>query len=126
MNAEQPNNVGKVVWQDLTVPNTEAVRDFYAQVVGWTPKGHDMGEYEDFEMYAPGTDQCVAGICHPQGVNSAVPPQWLLYVQVADVDASVAKCKELGGEVLDGPRSSGGQQFCVIRDPAGAVMALIG
>ena len=34
-------------------------------------------------------------------------------------------CVELGGQVIDGPREMGGQTFCVIRDPAGAVAALI-
>jgi predicted enzyme related to lactoylglutathione lyase len=32
-----------VAWQDLTVPNAEAIRDFYAVVVGWRPEPVDMG-----------------------------------------------------------------------------------
>ena len=126
MSTEQPNTEGRVVWQDLTVENAETVRDFYAQVVGWTPKDHDMGGYADYEMYPAGSDQCVAGICHARGTNASIPPQWLLYVEVPDVAASAATCAELGGTVLDGPRTMGAQQFCVVQDPAGAVMALIG
>jgi hypothetical protein len=41
------------------------------------------------------------------------------------VAAPPRRCVALGGQVLDGPRPMGSKQFCVIRDPAGAVAALI-
>ena len=126
MSDDQASNLGEVVWKDLTVPDATAVRDFYAGVVGWTSKDHDMGEYADYEMYPAGSDDCVAGICHARGTNANVPPQWMLYVSVADVASSAAQCEALGGKVLDGPRAMGKQQFCVIQDPAGAVLGLIG
>lgn len=31
--------IGAVGWFDLTVEDAESVRDFYAGVVGWTPRG---------------------------------------------------------------------------------------
>jgi hypothetical protein len=41
------------------------------------------------------------------------------------VDSSAARCVELGGTVLAGPRGMGSYgRYCVIRDPAGAVAAL--
>ncbi len=49
-----------------------------------------------------------------------------MYVKVDDVAASVAKCTELGGTVLDGPRVMGPMQFCCVQDPAGAVLGLVG
>lgn len=126
MSDESLGTPGQIVWQDLTVPDAAAVRDFYAAVVGWSAKPHPMGDYDDYEMQAPGSDQTIAGICYAKGPNANVPPQWLLYTRVEDVDASAARCVELGGTVLDGPRAMGAQRFAVIQDPAGAVMALIG
>ena len=42
-----------------------------------------------------------------------------------DVDASAARCVELGGEVIVGPGVMGGHgRYYVIRDPAGAFAAL--
>ncbi len=117
---------GSIVWQDLTVPDAPAVRDFYCQVVGWTYTGHDMGDYQDFNINHPETGQTVAGICHRQGSNANLPAQWLVYIVVADVAESTRRCLDLGGQVLDGPRTMDGQSFCVIQDPAGAVAALIG
>ena len=116
--------VGAIGWQDLTVKNAEQVRDFYVQVVGWRSAPEPMGDYEDFHMIAPGSGKSVAGVCHARGMNADLPPQWLLYVFVEDIDRSVLKCLDLGGEVVTGPRTMGGGQFAVIRDPAGAVLAL--
>ncbi len=62
--------------------------------------------------------------CHARGVNADLPPQWLVYIVVDDVDRSAATCQELGGAIVAGPRPPAGGRTCVIRDPAGAVCAL--
>jgi predicted enzyme related to lactoylglutathione lyase len=50
---------------------------------------------------------------------------WLVYISVADLDASLAACTERGGVVVTGPKNAGGgSRYAVIRDPAGAVAAL--
>ncbi len=117
--------VGSINWTDLTVANAEEVKNFYSQVVGWQTEPVDMGGYSDFSMMTPLSDQTVAGICYAQGVNADLPPQWLIYITVNDVDQSAARCIELGGKVVAGPRELGEQgHFCVIQDPAGAVAAL--
>lgn len=120
---EQPK-VGTVTWWDLTVPRAKEIRDFYEKVVGWKSEEADMGEYVDFTMIPPAGVQGVAGICHARGTNAGLPAQWLMYVVVADVEASAQACVESGGEVVDGPRSLGQGRFCVIKDPSGAVCAL--
>lgn len=122
-----PPAVGSLAWADLTVPDAGAVRDFYAAVVGWTVEPLDMGGYADFIMQQPESGAPTAGICHARGANAGLPAQWLVYLPVADLDASVAACTARGGRVLAGPRSAGpGSRFCVIQDPAGAVAAIVG
>jgi len=118
--------VGSVGWFDLTIENAEEVRRFYKAVVGWESTDHDMGDYADFNMNRPGDGGTVTGVCHCRGPNADIPPQWLIYINVADVDASAARCREMGGEVVAGPREMGRQRFCVVRDPAGATAALVG
>jgi len=119
---------GTLAWQDLTVENAEAVRDFYQAVIGWESSGVSMGEYEDFNMLPQGSNgdesKAVAGICHARGCNADLPPQWLLYFMVDNVDESAKKCETAGGALVVRPRNMGGGRFCVIRDPAGAVCAL--
>lgn len=113
---------GTISWQDLTVADAEGVRDFYQAVVGWKPEPIPMGGYSDFAMSAEGT--AVAGICHARGGNADLPPQWLIYITVEDLDHSLAECHRLGGSLIAGPRGYGGGRYCVIKDPAGAVCAL--
>lgn len=122
-NSETPE-VGTIGWTDLTIENAEEIRDFYQQVVGWQSEGLSMGEYDDFVMKAPGSGKGVAGVCHARGGNSGLPAQWLVYIIVADLDQSIARCVELGGKVIAGPKALGGSRYCVIQDPAGAVAAL--
>ncbi len=124
MTAESEPRTGVVEWCALTVPNPDLLRDLYESVVGWKSEDVAMNEYDDYAMSSPATGKTVAGICHDRGPNAKLPPQWLIYIVVEDVDASAGKCVELGGEVVDGPRDMGGGRFCVIRDPAGAVCAL--
>ena len=82
-------------------------------------------DYQDFVMSTPASGQAIGGVCHARGTNSALPAQWLLYVTVTDLDASATRCKELGGEVLVGPKEMGSHgRYCVVRDPAGASIAL--
>jgi predicted enzyme related to lactoylglutathione lyase len=111
-------------WHDLTIPDAAALRDFYASVMGWRPEPVNMGGYSDYNMVDPATGHPVAGICHSRGVNNGLPPQWLIYFVIDDIEASVARCTAEGGDIVSPVRSSGGSLYCVIRDPAGAVSAL--
>ena len=116
---------GKIGWIDLTVPNAEALRDFYQGVTGWTPAPVDMGGYQDFCMHPPGEPQPVAGICHARGDNANLPPVWLIHITVDDLDEAIRRCAELGGKLLIPARSMGAMgRYCVIEDPAGAVSGL--
>lgn len=120
------NDIGAILWRDLTVPNAEQVRDFYSQVVGWRAEPVAMSDYADFNMIAPGTEQPTAGICHARGFNADMPAQWLMYIKVADLDQSLTHCQALGGRILVGPKLMGEtQRFAVIQDPAGAVVTLM-
>ena len=126
MNSEAPDTrPGRIGWQDLTVENAEQVRDFYSAVVGWKTEPLSMGDYDDYVMLSPDEQAGIAGVCHARGVNARIPPQWMIYINVEDLDASVARVTELGGKIVDGPRALGEGRFCVIRDPAGAVCGLI-
>lgn len=115
--------VGTIGWVDLTVDDAAALRDFYAAVTGWRSEPATMGTYDDFVMTAP-TGEAAGGICHARGGNAGLPAQWLIYIVVADLDASLAECVSRGGRILRAPRGAGGSRIAVIEDPAGAVAAL--
>ncbi len=115
---------GSVTWMDLTIPNADAVRDFYAAVAGWQATPVDMGGYSDYCMGPPRAKAPVAGICHARGPNRGLPRQWLIYITVADLAASLRACRKAGGKVLRPTRRMGSARMAVVQDPAGAVAAL--
>ncbi len=118
-NSLEPGMIG---WVDLTVPDAEATRDFYEHVVGWTSSEVAMGGYHDYSMNANG--RMVAGICHARGENAGLPPVWLVYFTVRDLDESLRRCVERGGKVRVPPKAFGQGRYTVIEDPVGAVVAL--
>jgi hypothetical protein len=123
--AEQKPKAGNITWVDLTVPDADRIRDFYAEVVGWRVSPVDMGGYDDYCMIPRDSEAPVAGVCHAQGANDGLPAQWLVYITVDNLDESLKRCQELGGKLIHGPRGMGGpQRFAVIEDPSGAVAAL--
>lgn len=120
MNISQ-QDVGKILWHDLTVPNATAIRDFYQQVIGLSAEAVPVEDHEDYNLIAPATGQPTAGVCHALGMNADLPPVWMIYMVVADLNASMHKVEALGGKIL---KAVEGLPYCVIQDPAGAIMAL--
>ena len=120
---EKESVYGNIGWIDLTVPNAEHVKDFYAEVIGWQPEPVSMGDYNDYNMTTNGTPK--AGVCHKTGPNAEIPSQWMIYINVPDLDKSVAAVKAKGGKLLSEIKSMGSYgRTCYIEDPAGAVCAL--
>lgn len=115
---------GSIGWCDLTVSNAAEIRDFYRAVAGWGVEECDMGGYSDYTMTIPTSGKAVSGVCWSRGPNAGLPPVWLIYVTVADLDASIAAVLERGGKLLAGPNGMGAARYCVIEDPAGAKLAL--
>jgi predicted enzyme related to lactoylglutathione lyase len=116
---------GTLVGIDLTVEDARKLSSFYADVIGWIPQEEDMGGYRDFGMLAPSSGAWVAGICHSRGMNADLPPQWMIYVAVEDLEAALSRCTASGGRALTSIKGTKGEgRYCVISDPAGAVLAL--
>jgi predicted enzyme related to lactoylglutathione lyase len=124
MSDVQKPAVGSFVWVDLTVPDADRVRDFYQEVVGWRPRAVPMGDYDDYSMEPPAGGDAVAGVCHARGTNEGIPPQWLHYIVVGDLDQSLERCQSLGGRIVREARNLGSGRFAVIEDPTGAVSAI--
>jgi lactoylglutathione lyase len=114
---------GKVVWHDLSVPNADKARDFYAAVVGWKPEALSMGDYDDYMMYS--ADKSAVGVCHKRGMNENVPSGWMMYVNVHELKDAIEKVKANGGKILEvRSKEDGSPQMAFIEDPEGAVCGL--
>lgn len=114
--AVQPE--GTPCWADAAFGDVDAAKSFYASVLGWT-FGEPAGEYGNYtQAYADGKP--VAGIMPlPPGQTQ---PAWGLYLATPDVEATVAKIREHGGQTLTEPMRVGDMGTMLLAtDPAGVV-----
>ena len=117
--AQQP---GAFCWNELSTPDPDAAAKFYAGVFGWTTEAVDGGSLP-YMMFKKG-DQPVAGMMKPSPEMGEVPPHWMSYVLVEDINDSVAKVEPLGGNVLQPVIPVGDMgKLAVIQDPTGAVFS---
>lgn len=121
--------VGRIGWLDLTVPDADATRDFYQQVVGWSVENVEMGSegerYSDYNMLSE-DGKPAAGICHSHGANSGLPSVWMIYLPVGDLAESLRRVEAEGGEVIKAVKGKGGNYvYAAVKDPVGACFALM-
>lgn len=115
------SHAGRFVWRELITPNPEAAAAFYGQVFGWSARVMPMGDGH-YTMLSHG-EVGVGGVMKP--MMDGVPPHWLDYITVDDVDASLARVPALGGKALTGAMDIPNVgRFAVVADPGGAVFAL--
>jgi uncharacterized protein len=121
---------GHEVAVDLTAYDEEEARDvdgaksFYTEVLGWTTRDMDMGDAGTYTIFQRAGEVDVAGcMAAPEGMQA--PPHWLPYVATEDVDATVAKAKELGATAfVEGDDIPNVGRIAVLQDPVGAVFGL--
>ncbi len=125
--AEVVQENGSLAWNELMTNNVDACGKFYTQTFGYKTEAQDMGSmgvYTLFKVPSDPTKNAAGMMGFPPDMKN-VPPHWLSYITVSDVDASAKKVKALGGTVIvpgtDIPKIG---RFAVIQDPQGASFAL--
>lgn len=115
---------GTPCWWELATKDAEKAKEFYTELCGWTvqPMEMPMGTYNVLSR----NGASFGGIMDASGPEwKDVPPHWMTYIHVNDVDASAAKVTELGGGVCVPPTDipSVGR-FSVVNDPTGGTFSL--
>ena len=122
----QSHSPGTPCWFELGTTDQNAAKAFYAAVFGWTATDNPMGPGEVYTMFHLEGRDTGGGYALSADMKAAgVPPHWMVYFATADCDASVARAKELGGTVLNGPfdvMTFG--RMAVLKDPTGATFSL--
>jgi len=112
---------GAFSWSELITTDPAAAATFYGELFGWTSQ--DMGAaVKGYRVVSVG-DSGIGGIMPmPEGAPP-MPPHWGCYVTVESVEATLAKCKELGGKTMVEPMDIPGVgRMAVLQDPQGAVL----
>lgn len=91
-----PVPVGQFCWHELMCRDYKTALKFYSSLFGWEKAtAMDMGPMGVYQVYAHGK-QPLGGMMDIQP-NMGIPPCWVEYVHVDDVDATVSRAQRLGG-----------------------------
>ncbi len=117
---------GSFTWNELMTRDVETAKRFYGTTLGW--------RYEPWPMEDGGTywvahngRGAVAGLMDISAEPFAeMPPHWVAYIAVDDVDARVEAALAAGGELVR-PIFDVAQvgRIAMIEDPTGAVVGWI-
>jgi predicted enzyme related to lactoylglutathione lyase len=115
-------NTGRFVWYELLTTDPKAAIAFYTEVIGWKtqPWGGD-----DYTMWVGGQGPLGGVSVLPEAARQAgAVPYWQANVQVANVDETVARVKELGGKLYVAEDVPSVGRIAVVADPQGAAIAV--
>jgi len=121
--APMPTPIGGVSWNELLCADPEAAKAFYSQFVDWTYEKTASGGGGDYWMAKQGDDYRGGMMEKPAMMPGSA---WVIYFAVADIDAAIAKAKELGGQVyMDPINVERVGKIVYASDPTGAPFAMI-
>ena len=108
---------------ELHTKDVTKAKDFYTKLFDWKLEDIPMpGGEGSYTMINVGEGTGGGMFTNP---DPAVPPHWLAYVGVDDIEASTNKARELGATVVQDVMPVGDHGwFSVIIDPTGATFAM--
>ena len=117
---------GTFSWVDLGTTDTEAAKQFYGGLFGWSFLDIPVGPDSFYSMaQIEGYNVAGVGPLDPSLQEQGVPPIWSAYVKHDDVDAVATRAASAGGTVMMPPMDvmdSG--RMTMIQDPTGAVFGV--
>ena len=122
---EKAAEVGEASWHELMTTDWKAAMKFYQEAFGWQPSEQmDMGAMGTYQMFNR-PHGMIGGIMNKPKEMANVPPYWLIYFRVPDVDAAAERIKANGGKIISGPMEvPGGDRVLSATDPQGAAFGL--
>lgn len=115
--------ISRFSWHELATSDLQGALDFYLPLFGWSKgEAHELSTGETYQIIErDGTP--IGGIYRLQ--DPSKPPHWLTYVNVDDLDTTVATARVAGGQIVQEPREvPGGDRIAWILDPQGGAIAL--
>jgi predicted enzyme related to lactoylglutathione lyase len=119
--AELVGEPDTMIWNELHTPDAAAADAFYRRLFPYQLDQVGDGEDFDYAVFRIGQDQ-VAGRMR---ATPDMPPHWMPYFAVEDVDKVAQRVGEQTGTVLNGPMDSPYGRLAPCRDPWGADFAII-
>jgi predicted enzyme related to lactoylglutathione lyase len=110
------------LWAELWSEDLAGSASFYQSVVGYKSKSVKDASGDEVLLLGNGKIARASVVKKPW---KEVEPNWLPYLQVADVTATAKQVLEHGGEVVVAPMlDSDGSRVAIVADPTGGVFAI--
>ncbi len=122
---EAAPEVGEASWHELMTTDAPAAMKFYSEVFGWRPSETlDMGQMGKYHMFNR-PHGMIGGMMNKPPEMAQVPPHWMIYFRVPDINTAIERIKANGGKILNGPMEvPGGDWIVNAVDPQGAAFSL--
>ena len=113
------DETGAIMWTELLTNAAEDATKFYSDLLGMSSS--KMPGPVDYTMLkVGGTD--VAGVMGITDEMGPVPPHWMVYFGIDDVDAAASKVESLGGSIMVPPADIPDiGRVAGLKDPQGSV-----
>lgn len=118
------STVGEFCWNDLATPNLDAAKAFYSKLLGWEFTDTSM-EYMTYSMININNGKAFGGMWQiPTDKQNDMPPHWMSYILVEDLDATLQQAETLGATIKMPAMQAGDHgRFAIIADPTNAYVA---
>jgi len=119
--ANQPNPPGDFIWYELMTTDPDGAKAFYDAVVGWDIETQPAGDM-DYRMIRRSDGGNAGGVLRltDDMLQHGAKPIWLGYLNVADVDETVASIEKAGGKALMKADIPNVGRIAMVADPQGA------
>jgi predicted enzyme related to lactoylglutathione lyase len=119
--SEIVNAPGAFTWNELHTTDIEGSESFYSDLFGWNFDAMDVPEgAPPYHVIRVG-ERANGGVMNTQPQE---PPNWLPYFATENLDDSLAKVKDSGGQQHAGPIEMPQGRIAVCTDAQGAFFAL--
>lgn len=113
---------GEFCWNELMTTDQPAAFEFYSELFGWKKMNEmPMGDMGTYLIFGLGEAQLGGMMKKPD--QAPMPPSWMYYTEVGDLNAAVERATKLGAKKLNEMDVPGGRMAQMI-DPQGAAFAL--
>jgi uncharacterized protein len=125
MEAHDNTTAGEFTWHELYANDSPSAWKFYSELFGWKQLAEmDMGAPGKYLIYGQGEKQ-YGGMMNKMAPE--MPPSWIYYIHVDDLDSAIGRATSKGAKTLFGPMDvPDGTRVAQLTDPQGAMFALHG
>lgn len=110
-------------WAEVNTPDADAARDFYTALFDASSAIVENPATTYYSLSKDGA--AIGGVLQMTAEWEGIPPHWMPYFEVDDMDAAVARAKDGGGTVAVEPFATPLGRIAVVGDQAMAFFSLL-